>query len=373
MVNAFVIGPAKSGTTLMITLLDNHPEFSVIPLEVKFYASYKNYKISSNQTTSYNSLNQFFLEDSKISFLGSQNSREVDIMNSGHVDFANVDFKKFKKKMDDKVAEYRETDHQQSVLPKYIEDVHQVFSQVLHGKSKQGFALKEGCHGLPFIDSMQMDFENAKIIVMVRDPRDAFSSYKSISNLKSKGHVFPSFAGNLSLFCFLFDTSGTTFLSYMDYFNDTKNVDSVLFVRYEDLAENTDKEMHRVSRFLGVEFSNSMLEPTTAGKSWGGNPSTGRKLDGVVNSRRNKWPEILSEEEISLIEFFLGKYFHKHNYSKINKKLSKIGCIASIRFLHFGAPVVHWKDFLRPYVRMLRHLSFTVLMLRAMIKRIISS
>ena len=74
-----------------------------------------------------------------------------------------------------------------------------------------------------------------------------------------------------------------------------------------------------------------------------------------------------------MIEFFLGKYLHKHNYSKKNKKLSKIGCIASIRFLHFGTPMVHWKDFLRPYSRILRHLFFAGLVLRAMIKRIVSS
>jgi len=42
MVSAFVIGPIRTGTTLMITLLADHPQLSVIPLEVKFYEHYYN-------------------------------------------------------------------------------------------------------------------------------------------------------------------------------------------------------------------------------------------------------------------------------------------------------------------------------------------
>jgi hypothetical protein len=293
-------------------------------------------------------------------------------MNSGHVDFSNVDFEKFKREMDDKVAQSKETDCQQPVLPKYIEGVHQAYSQVSHGKSKQGFVLKEGCHGLPFIDSMQMDFKNSKFIVMVRDPRDAFSSIKSISKLRREKTQFKSFSGNnLSLFSFLFHQIEKGFLKHMDYFNDTRNSDSVLFVRYEDLVEHTAKEMHRVSRFLGIKFSNNMLEPTTAGNPWKGNASSEEKFDSVVDSRRNKWPELLSKEEVLLIEFFLGKYFHKYNYSKKNTKISKAECVASIRFSHFGSPIIYWKDFFRPYAGILSYIRWAGSVLPLLIKRIL--
>ena len=162
MTSAFVIGPGKSGTTLMISLLDNHPDLSVIPLEIKFYDHY--YK-SLAHTSSYDRLNQFFLSNSKLTIMDSQESRAPDITNSGYVNFSNVDFQKFKSVMDDKVKQYQETGGQQSLLPRYIEDIHQAYAQLIYPGSKQGFAIKEGCHGLPYIDSMKADFKNESKII----------------------------------------------------------------------------------------------------------------------------------------------------------------------------------------------------------------
>jgi hypothetical protein len=371
MTSTFVIGPVKSGTTLMISLLDNHPNLSVIPLEIKFYEHYYN---AIEQTPSYDRLNELFMFNSKISIIDPQGIHATDTMNSGYVNFSNVDFKKFKKSMHENVKQYKETGNQKSLLPKYIEDLHQAYTQSLGHENKQGFAIKEGCHGLPYIDAMRADFKGAKFIVMVRDPRDIFSSYKSITELKqNKRRSFGSFTGNLCLFSFLFDHPGKSILSYMDYFNTAEDDSSVLFVRYEDLVENANEEMHKVSKFLGVPFSERMLEPTNAGLSWGGNSSSGEKLNSIVGSRKNKWPKVLSEKEILIIEFFLGKYLHQNNYPMVNKNISKIKCATSVRFSHFGRPMICWKDFLRPYVRIARHISWVGMSLYLMIKRVVNS
>jgi hypothetical protein len=365
--SAFVIGPGKSGTTLMISLLDNHPDLSVIPLEIKFYHGFNTLRRNS----SYDHLNQFFMFNTKISLLDPQSNLEPDVMNEGYVDFSNVDFHKFREAMNEKVKDNKETSYQQSLLPSYIKDLHQAYAKSLNRKGVQGFALKEGCHGLPYIDKMRKDFTDAKFIVMVRDPRDIFYSYRSIAAFRQKGNLHASFGSHINLFHFLFGDYGTSILSYMEYFNTTKNDDSVIFVRYEDLVENVDKEMYKVSKFLGINFSKTMLEPTNAGTFWGGNSSSGSKLDKVVKSQKNKWSNVLSREEVILLEFFLSDYFKKNDYPKTHKNISIIRCLLSVRFSQFGKPRVKWKDFLLPYVRISRHIYMVVFCLCSMFKRII--
>jgi len=359
MANAFVIGPAKSGTTLLISLLDNHPQLSTIPLEIKYYEHYYN---TLKHTASYELLNRFFLSESKLRFLDPKNCNQTDLMNSGHIGFSRVDFPKLKEIMDSKAIEYNELSGRHQILAQYIIDLHRAYSQSLGESPKQGFAIKEGNHGLPYLDLIKQDFQNAKFIVMVRDPRDMYSSFKIIHNLNKSEKSYPSFfALNISILNYLFSNTSADLYSksctgYMDYFKNIEASDNVLFLRYEDLVGNTRLEMTKVAEFLRINFAETMLAPTTAGNIWGGNASSKKKFDKIIKSRRKKWLSLLTKQEVLLIEYFLADYFVKYGYQRSLNTISKFNCIFSIRPAHFGRPDVNWKDFLRPYFRIARYL-----------------
>ena len=64
-----ILGVGKNGTTLMGSLLDNHPEISTFPMEMKFVEHYLN----TIKDKSFNGVIKFFLKESKISHLNLQN------------------------------------------------------------------------------------------------------------------------------------------------------------------------------------------------------------------------------------------------------------------------------------------------------------
>jgi len=361
----FVIGPAKSGTTLMISLLDNHPELSIIPLEVKFYEHYHH---SLKSTDSYELMNKFFL-GTKLRFLNLRNFAEDHIMASGRIDFSKFNFDRFKELMDDKAKNYKP--HGKPPLARYIIDLHNIYTDTLGHPEKNGFAIKEGNHGLPYIDFAKHDFKNAKFIVMVRDPRDMFSSFKSIERLIQAGRNYAGFS-NLCLFRYLFRTfqRDRLPLAFMDYFKNIGPGEDMLFVRYEELVRNTEKEMAKVADFLGISFCESMLKPTTAGNIWGGNASSGEKFKNVVKSRVGKWEKDLDKEEILLLEYFMGDYLKKFGYKKTNNKISKLDCILSIRFSHFGRVTILEGDILRSAVAIAKYIVNSIIKMLLMLKRL---
>ena len=88
-----VMGPVKSGTTLMISLMDSHKDLSLFPMEVKFLTHWFE-RLSYKQPT-YTDLNEFFLEESKIRLMNNNLADRADIMNSGRIDFSGFNYDGF--------------------------------------------------------------------------------------------------------------------------------------------------------------------------------------------------------------------------------------------------------------------------------------
>ena len=84
--SCFVIGPVKSGTTLLISLLDSHPELALFPMEVKILTHW--IERFADDKTRYSHLNDFFLKSSKLKLMDESRTGTADIMNSGRIDFS---------------------------------------------------------------------------------------------------------------------------------------------------------------------------------------------------------------------------------------------------------------------------------------------
>jgi hypothetical protein len=366
----FVIGPAKSGTTLMISLLDNHPDLSVIPLEVKFYEHYCN---TLHKSATYEELNDYFFNVSKLKLMDPSRYQSVDKMTSGRTDFHQVDFKLFSKNMNQYIDKCKLNKKQGQIFSEYLTNLHKAFSiSIGNGNGKEtNFAAKEGNHGLPYIKQITKDFPYAKFIIMVRDPRDMYASFKLIKPLVKSGANYPSlFFADLSFSDWLFGNRKKSCMAYMDYFEDISASKQFCFVRYEDLVNDTKESMVSISNFLGLQFNNTMLEPTTAGSLWGGNSSSEKSFSNVNSSRVGKWKDVLEEREIKLLDYFLEDYIKKHGYKIDGKKISIWRVISSIRSSDFSSLEVNIKDFFRPYVRIARYLMKIGLYFLTFIRRI---
>lgn len=351
MKSCFVIGPARSGTTLMISLLDSHPELAVVPMEIKFIDLYYS-KIGENK--SYEDVNNFFLNKPQIKVIKENRITTIDPMSTGFLDFSNVDFNIIEKEMNINALKYENDKcRKKSLLAQYIIDFHRAYMKAMNKEPRNGFATKEGNHGLPYIRNIKENFPDAKFIIMIRDPRDSYSSRKKISGLVKSGNYYPTFGGKTHVVDFLFlingNSLGKSCYAYMKYFQDMDSTNDFCFVQYEKLVQDPVSTMKDVAMFLGINFDEIMLKPTVAGNPWGGNASNKKQFSNISSSRIAKWQKELTMAEILLIEYFMHDYLVKWGYKQMFKKITFAKFIKYVRISDIiGKPSVSWKYFLRP-------------------------
>ena len=317
-----VIGPVKSGTTLLISLLDSHPELTLFPMEVKFFSHW--FERLQSTVSGYKQLNEFFLNKSKIRFMAGKEEAKADIMNSGRIDFDSFDYDLFCKKMigleqKDELSRLSGDD----LFRKYLIDIHAQVANVSGGECGELIVSKEGNHGLKHIDNIRNMFRDLKYVVVVRDPRDIYASLKTISKKKRDGVYAPSFKDNISPCQFVYGNKKKNVSAFSNLFDMKNSACDRYFVRYEDLVSNPSTVMKGVANYLGVSYLSLLCNPSNFGNLWEGNASSTEHLDMISQQRIGKWRKELSNAEIRILEYFLGKYLeagkYEFNFSKISR------------------------------------------------------
>ena len=308
-----VIGPVKSGTTLMISLMDSHAELSLFPMEVKFLTHWFE-RLSVNQPT-YTDLNEFFLGESKIRLMDHNLRNEADIMNSGRIDFLGFNFAGFKDEMGQAASRAKDVEiHGAELFKKFILDIHETLDAVCGKYSRKVIVSKEGNHGAKYLNQIRELYPNSRFIVIVRDPRDIFVSFKTIAQKKKAGLNSPSFKGKITPCNFINNNKGKNIYSFNEISKRYKGSKNFCFVKYENLVSDTAREMGVVAKFLGVKFTNELISPTNLGRPWGGNASSLIGFEKVESNRTEKWRQDLESNEKRIIEYFCYDYLEANDY-----------------------------------------------------------
>jgi hypothetical protein len=147
----------------------------------------------------------------------------------------------------------------------------------------------------------------ARFIYMTRDPRDIYTSYKK-RDIKNNRPIT-----SIESFAVTWGDSARTLLNCQRQVAPQNR----LVLRYEDLVANPQTVMQSVADFLGIDFAPGLLSPTKGfGRvPWGGNPETGQKQTGVVyQDAARKWQTYLQPEELARLEFLLGREMQAVGY-----------------------------------------------------------
>jgi hypothetical protein len=322
MENCCVIGPVKSGTTLMISLMDSHPELSLFPLEVKFFTHWVE-RLSSRGCT-YKDLNHFFLKQSKIRLMNAEKSQETDIMNSGRINFAGFDFPLFVRLMEEKSGIPANSESRgPELFRRYLNDLHKALNSTISEEKGGWIVSKEGNHGAKHITQITSLFPRTKFVVLCRDPRDIYSSFKAIARRKMEGVNSPSFKSIVSPCRYVHENKDKNISAYEDLFVEFGGDGDFLFVRYESLVNNVRKEMTRVADFLNIQFDEILTRPTNLGNTWGGNSSIMTGFQAVQSERIGKWETELTPPERRLFEYFFRRYLGQWGYAIKEEKTPK--------------------------------------------------
>ncbi len=165
---------------------------------------------------------------------------------------------------------------------------------------------------LPFILS---EFPSARLVWMVRDPRDMALSWKRSPNLR--GCVLRAAkiwqqdqSESWKVYCQLYDSG------------------KIILLRYEDLVAQAEEQLRRLCRFLQIDYEAAMLEFDQADLTAA---NAGRSVNWanlskpVISNNFNKYKSGLSGPEIAFIEAVCGEEMQRLGYRPENQSPGDAG------------------------------------------------
>ena len=283
----FIAGTPRSGTTLMTALLDDHRELLVFPEEY-LYVQPRNTPEEGTQSV----LDAVFKEKVLLRLKGKKNFLN-DILGEDRK-YDDFDYHRF----EDAVNEYFRLLLESKEKTVRISVKTLAFVSLIYGyayaagkETYSRWVVKHPHYELHW-QQVFNDFPDAKMIYMVRDPRDVVLSRTLKRNKKrylkrggnaaawnsEKGSLRPSVR-----FLKEWERSTIAFLGINEAVSG-----QILPVRYEDLVSAPRDMMGKVSEFLGVPWQESLVTPSFLGRPWKGNSMQERTFRGVGDSEERK-------------------------------------------------------------------------------------
>ena len=296
-----ISGMPKTGTTLPLTLLDSHPDLIVYPEELRFFHLYcdvKNGNIAAKK----------FLENSNTQILKSKKSYydSNDYMAHGGTgfgvrDYSVFEFDKFEIIIKNNFSKYENPRY------RFLSIIYAYVRACGKDELKEGFIFVcKAPHNELYAEKWDKILgDKGKYIICTRNPLEHYLSLKNVGKLANKK------AWSAIEYSFQFYRRRCLW----DVFPEKQRY----FLDYDELINNSEQEMRKISDFIGIIFSSILLVPTKFGVSWSGNSSRGiveKKIFNNKHQARNK----LSTKDVCRIEKMLKSYFLEMNWEVVSKK-----------------------------------------------------
>ena len=274
----FIAGQAKSGTTLLVALLDNHPELLVLPEETAYFATV---------------LTKYGAQGRRAQFDYITRQSLSNVLFGGPCKWGKRDYSYFP------TARFLETFEDMAFDPINAEKdllviMMEAYAATL-GRSLDSITrwVEKTPANRRYLPAIRSRFPQAKILLTMRDPRAILAAQIALEKTRQLG-TFSTYycishwreAANVALRA-LHENDATTFV-----------------VPYEKLVLETADWMKKVCAFLEIEYDPAIvLTPTKAGKFWAGNSATEAAFTKISDEPLTRWQADLSENEIGWVEW----------------------------------------------------------------------
>ena len=149
-----------------------------------------------------------------------------------------------------------------------------------------------------YIDYIVNNFENVRIINMVRDPRAVIASQK-YKHLMAKSHNQPKYEVIRTRINYHPITQSILWKrSVKSALRGLKRYKNIINVKYEDLVSDPEKEIKRITQFIGIEYQDKMLNVDVGGTS----NIERKKKNGFDKYLMRAWTKKLNPTEIFITE-----------------------------------------------------------------------
>ena len=272
----FIAGAAKSGTTLLVSLLDSHPELLVMPQDTAYFPTVLTKYRDRGRRAQFDYLTK---ESWTNVLFGFQAMR-------GRQDYAEFPKKKFLETFE-RIA-FDPANEKRDLLVLMFE----AYAEVVGVPLDQ---IKRWVEKTPanrnYVPEIFNRFPKAKLLLTMRDPRALLAAQIALERTRRtrKFSVYYVIAH--------WRTAAKLAKKIRD------KVVPGLVVIYEDLALDPKMSMQKVCDYLEIDFDPEVvLNPTKVGRSWAGNSAAGVRFTEISTEPVTRWHGELNEDEIGWVE-----------------------------------------------------------------------
>lgn len=170
------------------------------------------------------------------------------------------------------------------------------------------------------------DFPHAYMIATIRDPREGNLSWlKVLDRRRRTRHNFCAFIGAV--------LENRRAFSRLAAWRARFDPDHVRMVDLNRLHIQQDQAMRALADWLGVEFCPSLRHSTVVGLTWWGNDHALKPRSGFDPAKAvYRYPTDLPRRELEIIEYFHGPVIAALGYAPVETKLSRARVLQSVLF-----------------------------------------
>jgi hypothetical protein len=286
----FIAGHPKSGTSLLRSVLDSHPELITYPEETFFFRRYLPKIVGLDLQ------GKLALSDQYLTHIFEWNQANPPAHQQGYPDrdYSSVPVNEVRQAVRSLVSQ--RFAHDGDMLSAVILAFGQVTNQLTHSSHHW---VEKTPYNEQFADNIFTWWPEAKIVHTVRDPRDNYSSY----HRKHADWSPESFALN-------WVHSTQAGLDSLEKYGP----DRYLLLRFEDLTRDPEAKLDELCKFLEINDDPSLRQPVRGGKPWGGNSMFAEKFTTISTAPVGRWAESLKPDEVATLELIAGQVMNQVGY-----------------------------------------------------------
>jgi hypothetical protein len=291
----FIAGAAKSGTTLLVALLDSHPELLVMPQDTAYFATVLTKYGASGRRAQFDYLTK---------------ESWTDVLFGNRPKRGNQDYAEFPKK------EFLETFERTAFEPANAERdllalMMEAYANVIGVPLDR---VKRWVEKTPanrnYVPQILTRFQEAKLLVTMRDPRALLAAQIALERTR-KTRKFSAY----------YVVAHWRAAAKLAKKVRDRQIGG-LVVGYEDLALDPSLSMQQVCNYLEIKFDPEIvLNPTKVGRSWMGNSAAGVRFSEVSAAPVTRWKNELTEEEVGWAEWHCRDLMPEFGYEpRLNRR-----------------------------------------------------
>lgn len=261
----FIGGMGRSGTTLLVSLLDSHPDLLVYPGELRFFREIRKRlagTVDAGLVLEYLRKNFAIYEPGEFEF--------ETYTHAFHSALAGTN-----------------GDERSLLLA-----IFKAYG-IAAGQPGKGVWVEKTPGNERYHNLIRKWFPEARLIVMIRDPRAVFTSIRNNGQRRSAGLTVADFS--------------TAWLKRHASRLDAERTLPTLAIKYEDLVLLPEPTLRRTAAFIGVEWDDSLLISTLNGRPWYGNSSYNTNVTEIHTSSLDVWKEKIAADELAEINQRLAR------------------------------------------------------------------